>query len=185
MIGKFLLAIMLTFIFHEKSFANDMRTYQKYFEECKVSGSTTLYDLRKDKWIKTNERNSITPTLPASTFKIMNSLIALEEGVTSIDETFKWDGTIRSIDAWNQDTTLQDAFRNSTVWVYEILANRVRKDVYLHYLNQIHYGNGDIEHGKNGNFWVYGLFGVSPIEQINMLIKLYKAVSRMKCNGLV
>ena len=165
---------MLILTFHERSFADNASTYQKYFDACNVSGSTTLYDLKKNKWFKTDEQDSAIQTLPASTFKIINSLIALEEGATSTKEIFKWDGTKRSIDTWNQDTTLRDAFKHSTVWVYEILASRMSKDVYSRYLNQTHYSNGDIEHGKNGNFWVYGSFGVSPIEQINMLIKLYK-----------
>lgn len=169
-----LLTFLLSMMFYKNSYANDLSFYQKYFNNCKVSGSTTLYDLRKDLWLRTNTLDAEKQTLPASTFKIINSLIALEEGVTSIDEVFKWDGKERSIAAWNQDNNLSEAFKNSTVWVYEILAKRLSKDIYLKYLNQIPYGNGDVEHGQEGNFWVHGSFGVSAIEQIEMLVKLYK-----------
>ena len=46
--------------------------------------------------------------LPASTFKIPNSIIALETGVVEDPDkdVFKWDGVTRSIEAWNKDHTL-------------------------------------------------------------------------------
>lgn len=146
-----------------------------YFAACGVSGSTTLYDLNKNQWYKTNEQDTQKRTLPASTFKILHSLIALETGATTLDELFKWDGTQREYPVWNHDTKLDDAFRNSTVWVYEELVKRVDIEVYKKYLALSGYdGNGDIDHGKDGNFWVYGNWGVSPEDQINMLVKLYQ-----------
>src|SRR5690606_40752552 len=40
--------------------------------------------------------------LPASTFKVYNSLVALETGAApDVDSVFAWDGVERSIDAWN------------------------------------------------------------------------------------
>ena len=47
--------------------------------------------------------------LPASTFKIPNSIIALETGVVADPDKdiFKWDGVVRSIEAWNKDHTLR------------------------------------------------------------------------------
>lgn len=35
-------------------------------------------------------------------------------------------------------------------------------------------GNGDIDSGQRDNFWLYGDWGVSPKDQIRMLVKLYK-----------
>ena len=45
--------------------------------------------------------------LPASTFKIPNSVIALETGVVGDPDkdVFKWDGVVRSIEGWNRDHT--------------------------------------------------------------------------------
>ena len=59
--------------------------------------------------------------LPASTFKIPNSLIALETGVVGDPDkdVFKWDGVKRSIEAWNQDHTLRSAIAASVVPVYQ------------------------------------------------------------------
>src|SRR3984885_13531214 len=53
--------------------------------------------------------------LPASTFKIANSLIALDTGVV-VDpdkDVFKWDGVTRSIEAWNRDHTMRSAIAAS------------------------------------------------------------------------
>lgn len=53
---------------------------------------------------------------PASTFKIPNSVIALEEGVIKDQyEVIKWDGKKRFLDAWNKDQNLKTAFQISCV----------------------------------------------------------------------
>ena len=154
---------------------NAHATEQVAFSKCGVRGSTTLYDLDADRWFKTDDKDAEIRTLPASTFKIFHSLIALDVGATTTDEIFKWDGEERMLPVWNNDTIFSDAFKNSTVWVYETLAVRIDKETYKRYLAWADYeGNGDIENGKNGNFWVYGDWAVSPQEQIEMLVKLYK-----------
>jgi beta-lactamase class D len=145
------------------------------FSKCGVTGSTTLYDLAVDRWFKTDKKDAEIQTLPASTFKIFHSLIALDVGATKADEVFKWDGQERMLPVWNKDTIFSDAFKNSTVWVYEALTSRIDKETYKRYLAWANYeGNGDIDNGKDGNFWVYGDWGVSPKEQIKMLVKLHK-----------
>lgn len=145
------------------------------FTACNVEGSTTLYHLEKDTWLKTDEADASVRSLPASTFKIFHSLIALDTGATTPDEVFKWDGTHRQFSVWNQDTAFPDAFKNSTVWVYEELARRMDVETYARYLKEAGYfGNGSILNGRDGNFWVYGDWGISPEEQIKMLVKLYK-----------
>ena len=143
------------------------------FLQCESTGSTTLYSLKKDEWFYTNEADSKIRTLPASTFKIFHSLIALDKAEVSIDEVFEWDGVERQFSKWNKDTKFADAFRNSTIWVYEELSQKISTSTYIQYLKWADYlGNGDIHHGENGNFWVYGKWGLSPKEQIEMLIKL-------------
>jgi len=41
--------------------------------------------------------------LPASTFKIPNTLIALEEEIVDENTVLKWDGKKRAWKPWNQD----------------------------------------------------------------------------------
>ena len=59
--------------------------------------------------------------LPASTFKIPNSIIALETGVVEDPDkdVFKWDGVTRSFEPWNKDHTLRSAIAVSAVPVYQ------------------------------------------------------------------
>jgi beta-lactamase class D len=148
---------------------------QNLFSACEVTGSTTLYDMEENRWYKSDKMRADQRTLPASTFKIMHSLIALDMQATTPDEVFKWDGQQREIPVWNQDTIFKDAFKNSTVWVYEELTQRIDNMAYKRYLYWSGYeGNDDIDHGnERGNFWVAGNWGISPIDQINMLVKLY------------
>lgn len=148
---------------------------QDQFSACGAVGSTTLFDLKKNIWFTTDPTDAEIRTLPASTYKIFHSLIALDTRVTTSGEIFKWDGVKREFPIWNQDTSFKDAFKNSTVWVYEVLAHRIDKETYKRYLRWADYeGNGDIDSGQRDNFWLYGDWGVSPKDQIRMLVKLYK-----------
>lgn len=112
--------------------------------------------------------------LPASTFKIPNTLIALEEEViSSPDEVFKWDGEIRFVDAWNQDHSLRSAFPVSCVWYYQELARRVGNEKYLNYLQKFDYGNKQTGIAID-RFWLDGDLRITTEEQVAFLKKLYR-----------
>ena len=76
-----------------KEFHNE---YKKYYDQYKVTGSFALYDKNHDKYCIFNDEQFTQNFIPASTFKICNSLIGLESGVIK-DENFviKWDGIKR------------------------------------------------------------------------------------------
>lgn len=148
---------------------------QKPFQDCSLEGSITVYDHKNKKWTFSDRRDARRETLPASTFKIINSLIALETGAVKDEkEVFKWDGQEREVDAWNSDTDLENAFRNSTVWFYEEVAKRVGQEKYREFLKKSRYGNGKIDRGEGVNFWVTGEFGVTPENQIKFLKAFYE-----------
>ncbi len=64
--------------------------------------------------------------LPASTFKIPNTLIALEEGVIQNEkDIIEWDGEDKGWSQWNKDQSLETAFPLSCIWFYQELASRV------------------------------------------------------------
>ncbi|KER10596.1 MAG: hypothetical protein HY22_03630 [[Candidatus Thermochlorobacteriaceae] bacterium GBChlB] len=154
---------------------------KKFFKEYAVEGSITIYDLRNDRWIFSDEADARRKTLPASTFKIVNSLIALEIGaVKSEKEIIRWDSVPRlvrgqPIKAWNADTDMETAYKNSTVWFYVELAKRIGKEKYAEHLERCNYGNGKIYGGEGADFWNYGEFGVSPAAQIEFLKKLQRS----------
>lgn len=117
--------------------------------------------------------------LPASTFKIPNTIIALETGVVASldDPVFKWDGKVRSIDGkpvdgWNRDQPLREAFRNSTVWIYQEIARKVGPERMAHYVSAFDYGNRDISGVPIDQFWLSGALRISALEQIALLDKL-------------
>ncbi|MHC2993812.1 beta-lactamase, partial [Pontibacter sp. HJ8] len=71
---------------------------EKPFQDCRIQGSITLYDYQAKKWISSNIHDSHVGTLPASTFKILNTLIALETGVIADEnEIVKWPGKTDTI----------------------------------------------------------------------------------------
>jgi beta-lactamase class D len=151
--------------------------FQKYFDSLSVSGSTTIFDYKNKKWMYSDSTDAFKQSLPASTFKILHSLIALETKVLKDEnEVIKWDGINKDffgakMDIWNKDTDLKTAYKNSTVWFYVEIAKRLGKKKYKKYLKKCTYGNLNFtEHGTD--FWNYGDYGISPKEQIEFLIKL-------------
>ena len=115
--------------------------------------------------------------LPASTFKIPNSLIALETGVVEDPDKdiFKWDGVTRSIAAWNKDHTLRSAIAVSAVPVYQEIARRIGSERMQKYLDLFEYGNRDIGGGID-QFWLTGNLRIDPVQQIDFVDRLRRGV---------
>ncbi len=146
---------------------------QKYFDDLNIKGSITIYDYKNKKWYYSDKKDSEKRTLPASTFKIPNSLISIEEyAVKDENEVLKWDGVIREFPAHNADTDLKTAFKNSTVWFHREMSRRVGIDKYRKYLKEFNYGNQKLS-GIPDYFWLDNTLVISPAEQINFLSGLY------------
>ena len=105
---------------------------------------------------------------PASTFKVPNSAIALQEGVIDERQPIRWDGKDRGRREWNRDHTLASAFQVSCVWCYQVLARRVGAKKYRDYLARLRYGNARIGEDVT-TFWLDGSLQVSALEQIAFL----------------
>ena len=127
--------------------------------------------------IASDKNRSGEAMLPASTFKIPNSLIALETGVVADTdkEIFKWDGVKRSIEPWNKDHTLRSAFAASVVPVYQEIARRIGAERMQKYLDQFDYGNRNIGGGID-QFWLTGDLRIDPMEQIDFVDRLRRGV---------
>lgn len=138
------------------------------------SGAFVLYDVANNFYIRHNEEQCKKRLSPCSTFKIPNSLIALETGVAT-DENFtlKWDGTKQYLESWEKDHTLKTAIANSVVWYYRELARRIGEDKMKEYIQKINYGNMDISGGID-KFWLMSSIEISANEQVEFLYKLYK-----------
>jgi beta-lactamase class D len=112
--------------------------------------------------------------VPASTFKIANSLIALETGaVANEDEVVPYGGGPQPIKAWERDMSMRDAIKVSNVPVYQEIARRIGPDRMREWLNRLGYGNGEIGDVVD-RFWLQGPLKISPLEQTRFLAKLAK-----------
>lgn len=139
-----------------------------------ISGTLVISALHSGKtYIHDNTRAAQRFTA-ASTFKIPNSLIALQLGlVNGPNAPFKWDGTRYSIANWNQDQTLASAFRVSCVWCYQQLARQIGKAAYREWLTRIGYG-ALREPFALTTFWLDGSLTISALEQVAFLKQVYR-----------
>jgi beta-lactamase class D len=148
---------------------------QSFFEEYQVKGSFLLYNLNKNEFTAYDQNRCGRGFLPASTFKILNSLIGLETGVIPDENhVIQWDGVTRNISAWNQDHSLTSAFKVSCVPYYQELALRVGLEKMKYFIVHSGYGKMDINEGNLDKFWLEGNSRISQNEQINFLVKFYK-----------
>ena len=137
------------------------------------SGAFVLYEKAHKRWIRYRPEQCRTRSSPCSTFKVLNSLIALETGVADgPDFRLSWDGTRRSIEAWNRDQTLRSAFSSSCVWYYQALASRIGSERYQQIIPKIGYGNNDLSGGLV-RFWLQSSLSISPDEQVEFLRRLH------------
>lgn len=118
--------------------------------------------------------------LPASTFKIPNSLIGLETGVIDTNYIFKWTGGKRRLPLWDKDMNLREAFRVSCVPCYQELARKIGVDSMKKYTEQFQYGSMDIHANNLDLFWLEGNSRISPRQQIEFLQKLHDGTLLLK-----
>lgn len=148
--------------------------FKTYYDQFNVEGCFALYDQRQNKYLLYDPTGFSQPFIPASTFKICNSLIALETGVvTDADYFMPWDSITRGVAAWNRSHTLKSAFKNSVVWYYQEIARRVGEKDMKDWLEKAGYGNEDISGGIDA-FWLSGGLRISPGQQIDFLKRLHE-----------
>ena len=138
-----------------------------------------VFDTARNTYTRHNPVRAKERFIPASTYKIPHSVIALETGVASgADHKIRWDSTSTPRsgfwpDIWSQDHTLKTAIRNSVVWYYQEIARGVGRERMQKYVDTLKYGNKNIE-GDLDLFWLTGELRISPDEQVQFLRKLYE-----------
>ena len=146
---------------------------KKYFDENKVEGSFTMLNNSDGKVTVYNMELDTTRFTPASTFKIVNSLIGLETGrITDENMVIKWDGIKRWNEDWNKDLSMTDAFRKSSVPYYQEVARRIGKDTMKLWIDSLQYGNMNIGNHID-SFWLDNSIKISPDEQLGLVKRLY------------
>lgn len=133
-----------------------------------------MRELGKDDVFELGGEECAVRTLPASTFKIPNAIIALDSGVLKDENTvYKWDGQKRWMDDWNRDHALPTSMWYSVVWFYQRIAKEVGADRYRKYLADFHYGNADPS-GDVTMFWLNHTLQISPREEVAFLQNMYE-----------
>jgi len=147
--------------------------WKQFFDSARVQGCFLMYNTSTHTFHVYNEPRARTPFLPASTFKIPNSLIGLETGVIADAEfVIAWDGVRRDIEAWNKDHTLRSAIAVSCVPYYQELARRVGAKRMKLWLDTLRYGNADTTGMVIDRFWLSGRLRTTCFEQIDFLHRL-------------
>lgn len=161
--------------FPEKTLAQKV-DFKRHFQKFGVEGSILIYDLNNNRFYQHNAPRNSTAFPPASTFKIFNSLVALETGVIRDQiAVLTWDGIDRGISEWNRDTNLRQAYKDSTVWFYQVLARKIGHERMNNFVNQVGYGNSEIGTKEViDNFWLEGPLQITPKQQIEFLRRLHE-----------
>lgn len=142
------------------------------FESEKCVGTIAVYDVRKNVITVFDKKRALKRFSPASTFKIANSLIALDCGaVKDVNEVIPYGGKPQPFEAWQHDMNMTDAIKISNVAVYKEVARRVGLERMREGVRKLHYGNEQIGDVVD-NFWLKEPLAISAVEQVKFVARL-------------
>lgn len=150
-----------------------------------MNGAAVIYDPDEDQYMIYNQELAETRRSPCSTFKIISSLIALEDGIIEPEHSVReWSGEIFWNEKWNKDIDFHEAFRTSCVWYYRQIIDEAGADRIQAALNGLLYGNCDISdwegrlNTNNDNraltgFWIESSLKISAKEQTQVMERIF------------
>lgn len=168
-------ALLATSAFADAPKAPEVQTvaaFEEHFKQAGVPGTLVVADAKSGTIQGWNPERAAKRFIPASTFKIANSLIGLETGaVKGVDEVLPYGGKPQPFKDWEQDLPLREAIKVSSVPVYQELARRIGMERMAAGVKSLGYGNA-----KTGEvvdrFWLDGPLEISALEQIDVLQRL-------------
>lgn len=113
------------------------------------------------------------PLRPASTFKVLVALVALQTGtLRDGDEVVPWNGK-RYPDRpqWERDMSLREAMQTSSESFFGVLANRIGRERLSTWVQRLQYGNGRIGEVP-ALAWHDGVLTVTPRQQLDFIDRL-------------
>lgn len=148
--------------------STDLSAYFKGY-----NGSFVLYDLENNAWEIYNKNYANLRSAPDSTYKIYNALFGLETGIITPEQSqINWNKENYPFEAWNVDQDLNSAMRNSVNWYFQSINAQIGAETVTDYIKKIDYGNQDMT-GDFSSYWMESSLKISPIEQVELLKKLY------------
>lgn len=142
------------------------------FAEYGLAGTFVVYDDSKPAYAGHDRERAERRFIPASTFKIANSLIGLSVGaVGGVDEPIPYVGGTSARKEWQRDMGLREAIAVSNVPIYQELARRVGLERMAAAVAGLEYGNGAVGEAVD-TFWLRGPLEISAVEQCRFLSRL-------------
>lgn len=150
-----------------------------------LNGTAVVYDATNQQYTIYNRDLAVTESSPCSTFKIISSLIALENGIIEPENSTRtWSGEIFWNEDWNKDIDFPEAFRTSCVWYYRQVIDDIGQDLMQRELDRLQYGNCNISdwegrlNTNNSNraltgFWIESSLLISPKEQVEVMERIF------------
>lgn len=151
-----------------------------------MNGSAVFYTPSLNQYDVYNPELAGERRSPCSTFKIISSLLALQEGVLDPQDSVRqWSGESFWNPEWNQNVDFATAFRTSCVWYYRQLINDLGLQSIQNGLDRLSYGNCDISdwegrlNTNNNNreltgFWIESSLLISPFEQAEVMAEIFE-----------
>lgn len=155
-------------------------TVAEEISECNIQCTFVLLDGTSGEYTIKNKHRAKLRLPPFSTFKIPNTIIALDTGVVKdLDQLLSFDKDQYKIQNWwpknwyEKPLNIKTAFANSAVPIYRNIATSVGEEKMKSYVTQFNYGNQDISSGLD-SFWLNGSLKISAIEQVEFIQSLFK-----------
>lgn len=152
-----------------------------------LNGSAVFYNAVQNQYSVYNQELVNERRSPCSTFKIISSLIGLENGIIQPGNSVRtWSGENFWNEKWNKDIGFEDAFKTSCVWYYRELIDEMGTEMIQDELERLQYGNTDISdwegrlNNNNNNraltgFWIESSLKISPLEQVQVMERIFGA----------
>ncbi|MEU3020760.1 penicillin-binding transpeptidase domain-containing protein [Nocardiopsis sp. NPDC007018] len=136
------------------------------FAEAGVEGTFVLFDAGARSAVVVNPDAAGERAVPASTFKLPNTLIALQTGeVSDVDEVIAPES--------GDELSLREALPTSDVPVHQEVADRIGYERMSTWVDRFDYGNRNIgDEGAMGRFWLEGPLEISALEQATFVAEL-------------
>jgi len=110
--------------------------------------------------------------VPASTFKVANTIIALETGaVKDENEIIPYGGKPQPFKQWEKDMSMREAIALSAIPIYQEIARRVGSGRYRDWLARLDHGNRQPGTSVD-TFWLDGPLEISAVEQAHFVARL-------------
>ncbi|MFT7435854.1 MAG: beta-lactamase class D [Psychromonas sp.] len=147
--------------------------FQYLLDSSLVQGSILIFDSKNNEFLSNDFDWAKTGFIPASTFKIANSINALENGIIQNESSILyWDGEPKYLKSWEQDMNFYQAYQRSCVPCYQEIARKTGVEKMIATLKRIGYPAMVLDSTSIDQFWLEGDSRISQFQQIDFLKRL-------------